>query len=394
MNLVDVAILALAAVALVDGYRRGAALTAGQYIGLFGGLIAGAAIAPQLVDRFGITGVSRGALFALGIALAGAAIGIFAGTALAIPVQRAFARFAVTSMLDRLLGAGISLVVILAATLTLARSLAGGPNESVASAVQRSTLVRQLNDVAPAQPAFLTRFEQVLSRAVGASAFAGIEPALPRRLPIDSSTATAPGVVAAASAVVKVQGRGCGGTISGSGFPIAPDQILTNAHVVAGTTATTVRSPDGARVLPATVVLFDPASDVAVLNVPGLGATPLVFATATRGTVAAVIGYPGGGPERIVSAVVDGELKAQGYDIFNRNPATREVLVVEGDVQPGNSGGPLVNAKGAVLGVVFARSLSQPGAGFALAPAEFAPDLASLAAGHPVVAPGRYECAG
>jgi len=393
MNVVDIAILLVAVFAAVDGYRRGAALTAGQYLGLFAGLIAGAALAPHVVDQVDVTSIGARALIAVAVAFAGAAFGMFVGTALGEPLRRAFSQFALTSLLDSALGTVVSLVVVLAAALTLARSLAQGPNYAIASAVQQSTVVRDLNEVAPAQPAFLTRFEQVLSQAFGSGVFAGIEPSLPPPLAIDPSSGRGAAVLAAAAGVVKVEGRGCGGTLSGSGFPIGADEILTNAHVVAGTQQTTVRLPGRGQALPAQVILFDPDSDVAVLRVPGLAATPFTFGTAARGATGAIIGYPGGGPERIASGVVNGPMTAHGFDIYNSASVTRQVLVIEGDIEPGNSGGPFVGVDGTVLGVVFARSLSRPGEGFALATAELKPDLDSLAAGTPVFDSGRYRCA-
>ncbi|MEO9253923.1 MAG: trypsin-like peptidase domain-containing protein, partial [Tepidiformaceae bacterium] len=183
-----------------------------------------------------------------------------------------------------------------------------------------------------------------------------------------------------------------GGLLIGSGFPISADQILTNAHVVAGTRTTVVRI-SGGRVLSGKVVLFDSERDVAVVEVPGLHATPFTFTDAQRGTTGAAIGYPGGGPERIVPAVVDGTITARGKDIFGEANANRDVFVIDADVEPGNSGGPLVNRAGEAVGMVFARSLSEANKGFALTPAEIQPDLQSLADGSPILDSGRFRCA-
>jgi S1-C subfamily serine protease len=161
---------------------------------------------------------------------------------------------------------------------------------------------------------------------------------------------------------------------------------------VAGTRSTQVRI-SGGRVLPGKVILFDSQRDVAVVQVPGLNATPLTFADASRGTTGAAIGYPGGGPERVVPAVVDGQITARGKDIFGEAEADRDVFVIGGDVEPGNSGGPLVNTAGQALGMVFARSLSESNKGFALTPAEIQPDLQSLADGNPILDSGRFHCA-
>ena len=191
----------------------------------------------------------------------------------------------------------------------------------------------------------------------------------------------------------RIESRGCGGILYGSGFPISADEILTNAHVVAGTRQTGVRTVDG-RLHAAEVILFDPDRDVAVLRVDGLGADPLSFApNPKRGTTGAVIGYPGGGNEQVAPAVADGEITANGSDIYDDARVTRDVWVVEGRVLPGNSGGPFVDTSGAVIGVVFSRSLSDSNKGFALSQDEVQPDLDALAAGSPPFDRANYRCA-
>src|SRR5207244_3066098 len=77
---------------------------------------------------------------------------------------------------------------------------------------------------------------------------------------------------------------------AGSGFAAGTDLVVTNAHVVAGESSTTVLRPDG-RQLPAIVALFDPDRDLAVLRVRGLGETPLGVAGAAPGSVGAVFGH-------------------------------------------------------------------------------------------------------
>src|SRR4029077_1112073 len=115
-----------------------------------------------------------------------------------------------------------------------------------------------------------------------------------------------PGVQKAADETVEVQsiGVGCNGIITGSGVPIRAHHVLTNAHVVAGTRNTVVILPDGSR-HGATVVLFDPNVDVAVLSVRALHLSPPPAAAADRATQGAAIGYPGGQSLTVSPAVVD-----------------------------------------------------------------------------------------
>jgi S1-C subfamily serine protease len=188
-------------------------------------------------------------------------------------------------------------------------------------------------------------------------------------------------VTHAAQAVVKVTGLGCGGLVTGSGFPVGTGYVVTNAHVVSGTRTHTVITPGGAQ-LPGTVVYFDPDRDVAVLFVPELKTAPLPFGPASRGTKGAVIGYPGGGPEKVSPAIVDGRITAEGRDIYNSKLVTRQIFVIEASVRPGNSGGPLVDTEGRVLGLVFATSASTPNQAYALTDDEIDGDV-RYAVAHP-----------
>jgi S1-C subfamily serine protease len=104
-----------------------------------------------------------------------------------------------------------------------------------------------------------------------------------------------------------------------------------------------------------------------------------------------VIGYPGGGPERIEPAVVDGAVEAVGRDIFSNNSITRQVFVIQGRVRPGNSGGPLVDLTGKVLGIVFATSASDPNQAYALTDDEINSDLNDVKGRH-TIDTSRYQC--
>jgi S1-C subfamily serine protease len=123
------------------------------------------------------------------------------------------------------------------------------------------------------------------------------------------------------------------------------------------------------------VVLFDPERDVAILYVPRLALPPLGQASAGGGTQGAAIGYPGGLAETVSPAVVNGQVRAEGRDIYGQNLVVRSIWILQANVQPGNSGGPLVDLNGKVIGVIFAASTSIQGQAYALTDAEVQPDI-------------------
>jgi S1-C subfamily serine protease len=176
--------------------------------------------------------------------------------------------------------------------------------------------------------------------------------------------------------IVKIYGQapGCDREIEGSGFVYAPHRVMTNAHVVAGTRAVSVQLASGP--VAARVVVYDPGRDVAVLDVPSLSARPLSFASppASTGTPAVVAGYPQDGPFTVRTARVRDRLTITGRDIYGDGTVVREVYSVRAVVRSGNSGGPLLDERGRVLGVVFATALDEADTGFALTAAEVGGD--------------------
>ena len=253
----------------------------------------------------------------------------------------------------------------------------------VGSQIEGSAIERGLLDIAPQPPAFLAKVQEFLQNNELPSPFTGLSPTLPLE-PLPASTDTA-GVRAAEADVSRVIAYGCGGpggAVAGSAWPVGDDLMLTNAHVVAGSSQQSVQPP-GRQPLSARVVLFDPNEDVAILYVPGLDMTPLPIASGNPpvGAQGAVIGYPGGGAEATVAAAVRGTEPATTWNIYYSASVTRETVVVSADVIPGDSGGPLVDLSGQVIGVTFAMSTTSSDEGYALATSDIGGEI-QAAAGH------------
>lgn len=372
-TIIDLVILIAVVFAVSSGYRRGFWLSLAQYAGLVVGVVVGAGLAPLLMHTLNLTGSTIRSLAAVSVLIAMGTIGSSTGFWMGEPIRLRLLARPQSGRVDSVAGAFFSALAVLSVSWFLGLSLARVPSPQMSSAIQRSAILRTLDAIAPRPPAFLARVENIIAGVNFPAVFSGFEPVPPSPQALPSSINT-PGVQAARDETLKVQGFGCGGIVFGSGFPVGPGMVLTNAHVVAGTQGTTVHNNVG-RSLSARVVLFDPERDVAILYVPRLALAPLGEAAAQAGTQGATVGYPGGGNEVARPAVVNEEVRAEGRDIYGQNLVVRSIWITQADVQPGNSGGPLVDLNGNAIGVIFAASTSQPGQAYALTDAEVQPDI-------------------
>lgn len=389
-NLIDLVIAAAVVIGLANGYRRGFWLSLAQYVGLTVGVVLGALAAGPLLDYLHIDNSTARPLGAVLVLVIGGSLGSSIGFAAGEPVRRGILRAGIHTSTDSIGGAALSAVAVMAMCWFLGLSFSRGPSPEIAQQIQRSVLLRTIDSMGLKPPVFLASVEGILAGVSFPSAFAGLEPTL-EALPVPASVDTA-AVNRVAGSVAKVSSFGCGGLVTGSGFPVGVGYFVTNAHVVSGTNNHVIIMPGG-KEMKAAVVYFDPEKDVAVLYVPEYRGPGLTFGPAKRGTEAAVIGYPGGGPEKVVPAVVDGTINAEGRDIYNQNLVTRQIYVMQASVHPGNSGGPLVDLQGRVLGIVFATSAGDPNQAYALTDDEIAADIRDAQTNTSARDTSQYACA-
>jgi S1-C subfamily serine protease len=232
--------------------------------------------------------------------------------------------------------------------------------KSLRQAVQESAILRALNDAFPPSSGLIRALNRIDPRV-------SVQGPSPDVAPPDSKIARDPEVRAASASVVRVLGTACGLGVEGSGWIAEPGIVVTNAHVVAGETDTTVTPAGSDSSFEATPVHYDPSNDLALLRVNGLQAAPLSFApNVTSGTPGAVIGYPENGPLTITPARAGATGPVITEDSYGRGPVTRELTALRGEVHSGNSGGPLVDGNGRVMGTVFAATTQGKPGGYAV----------------------------
>ena len=356
-------IVAVLVAAGAHGLWLGAAAQLLSFGGFAAGLAAGAAIAPYATrltsDPLAQVVVSLMALFGTATLVGGL------GRTVAVRAM-GWIRKARLAGVDAGVGAVVAVVFASLSVWLVAGMLATVPAPGVAGAIQSSAILRSADRVLPPSPSLFSRIQALLESTGLPPVFAGLEPRPAPGLPGAGAAEARAALARAGPSTVKLTGVGCGRVQSGSGFLAASGLVVTNAHVIAGIDRPVVESRAGRSA--ATPVLFDPALDVAVLRVDWLSGRPLpvLGGEVGRGTRGAAVGYPGGGSLRAEPAVVLAQYDALGRDIYSRSLTRRPVYELQSRVRAGNSGGPVVDGNGSVVGVVFSRSAAHSDIGFAI----------------------------
>jgi S1-C subfamily serine protease len=376
-DVLDLILIALAAAFAVAGYRQGFIVGILSFAGFLGGAAIGATFAPKLARSL-VQGTTQQALVAIVAVFVAAMIGQLLASALGAAV-RSRVNWRPATVVDSVAGAVVSVLSVLLIAWLIGSAVVNAPFAMVTNQVNRSAVLRTVDGVMPsAARTMFSDFRSLLASGPYVQVFGalGAEPALTVAAP-DPAVLNAKGLLTARDSIVKVIGvaPSCSRRIEGSGFVISAQHILTNAHVVAGVTQGQTVITRLGRHLPATVVLFDPERDLAVLYVPGLRAAPLAFAAPQPlGTSAIVAGYPLDENFTVVPARIGDDQLAQAPDIYQSKEVTRQIYSIRADVRAGNSGGPLLNPDGSVDGVVFAAAVGVKDTGYALTAAEVRSD--------------------
>lgn len=418
----DVLLIVALAMLLVQGHRRGLWVVLGNLVGLVGGATIAFYALPEVAEFVTAPQWRWAALIATLVLLvaAGQYVGAAIGEAIRLRVNLPALR-----LVDRLLGA---LAAGLAGALVLwlvAFSIAASGSTAVTREVTRSQVITALDTVMPDSllawaassrsavadldvlpelelPAPVPETDDGIRAAPAPAATPGLPsaasspsdtatsappptsaaPSAATTAPASSASTAAPSTPAASSAsaaVVRLTGTAaqCSQVQSGSGVAVAPDRVLTNAHVVLGVDAPTVT--DRARgVHEARIVHLDTAHDLAVLAVDDADLPVMpVGAELTGGASASVLGYPDGGPFASTPATVQAVGEVPLGDVLTGAASMVDVYTLAADIRHGYSGGPVVDAAGNLAGLVFARAPGSDAVGYALTADTIAPVVAA-----------------
>jgi S1-C subfamily serine protease len=372
MSWVDIVVVLLALAAAISGWRHGLAVAALSFLGVIGGALLGLKLAPLVVGLFeGDTSrVVVSVLIVIALVALGETLGVYLGRAL-----RDRMRLNAVRTVDSTFGSILQAITALVVAWLIALPLATSSNVALSSALKNSSVLSTVDSVMP-DP--VRALPNELRSMFDASGFPDVLSPF-SSTPVAEVPAPSPELVKdpvvqrARASVLKIRGRApsCSRALEGTGFVVGDERVMTNAHVVAGTSEVSVEVPKsggGSQTEAARVVYYDEQVDIAVLAVPGLQARslPFNFSGASTGDNAVALGYPLDGPFSSSPAKIRQRIQLRGPDIYESSTVTRDVYTIRGTVRSGNSGGPLVNPQGQVIGVVFGAAVDQGDTGFVL----------------------------
>jgi S1-C subfamily serine protease len=352
MTKVDWLIVAFTVLLAMYGYAQGFLVGALSLVGFGLGAFLGTRLAPlilpggshsQYAPLFGLLGaLLAGAVLASGFEGIGAR-------------ARRFLRLPGLRIIDGVLGAALTASVALGiAWIVGAIALQSTSSQVLQRDIQRSAILQGLNELLPPSGPILHALARIDPLPSVRGPAANVQPP-------PAGIASAHGVRAAGGSVVKVLGTACGLGIEGSGWVAGPDLVVTNAHVVAGETDTTVQVGGNPPGLDADVIDFDSHDDIAILRVPGLDQPALRLAGKPEaGTPAAILGYPLDGGYDVEPGRIGQTETVSTEDAYGNGPVLRSITALRGRVRPGNSGGPMVDRAGQVVATVFAAITGSP----------------------------------
>lgn len=379
MNIVDIALLVVVALAAFGGYRLGFITRVVSWIGLAAGLALAVWLLPKFLNQLGSANHGLVLVLSIGLLLIGASLGQALGFVVGgrLSPHRRDGAFGIV---DRTMGAIAGLAGVVVILWLVIPVFVASPGW-ISTQTSNSWIARSVNNSLPPAPDAMQALRSVIGDGSFPDVFDALRPSPDLGTPPPSTGLTLETAAAVARSVVKVEGPACSKIQDGSGFVVREGLIATNAHVVAGERTTTIIRNDGRR-FEGSVVAFDPERDLAIVRVNSFDRPALQIANDPKPSgdeiTGGVFGHPGGEPLRIAPFKVARVINATGRDIYGSNRTERKVLELSASLRPGDSGSALANADGVVVGIAFAIARDVENVAYALAPSELQDVLATV----------------
>jgi len=376
MNFIDIFIAAAFLIFGWIGFRRGILRTILSIIGLIVGGAAGAIATPSIQSLISNNAFGFKPTIGLTSIILGASLGMFLFGVLGSFLRVVLLPLPFMKTMDSLIGFGLAIVAVASISSTLSSAAQVIPNKTVNNLFSQSQLILQIDLYLPERfKDAAQKIQNVITDSPLPEVFKSLVESRITPTQLETDVAIPEIVTKSVASTVRIDGiaESCSAAMVGTGFIVSPERVITNAHVVAGVKEPVITLFNSQTQLGGRVIAIDRKKDIAIIFVPGLTGEKLTFiGPVTPNEIGFVVGYPNGGNLRTMPVSVTSEFESIGTDIDGNGETRREVIVFGGDVKPGNSGGPLLNDQGQVLGVVFAADAENKNTGYALAPSEVA----------------------
>ena len=373
MSWIDVVIASLVIISAVRGWSQGVLRQIGGLLGRVLGLVGGVYLAATLSPHFAYFAwrpLDAVLIVTISTVAGGLILRFFGG------VFSNRLREGHLGVIDCVLGAGVGIGATLLTCWFVAVLLAVVSWGSLGESINHSVILKYVERVLPTPPDVEGKLQTVLDQTnvplLFASAVAPHLPSIFHGLLSSSRIATAPeGVVFLESY------GGCGVTQRGTGIVVAPDVVLTAAHLLAGEKYVAVDGRIGR------VVLFDSRTDVGAVRVVGLKVVPLTLGMeAARGSREQMVGFDGADHRVVSDAVALGEIHAAGRDIYSSVVFARTLDVVATPFSTAETGSPVI-FHGAVSAMAVQRTNFGSAQVYAIPVAQLRRDFSRVSS-HPV----------